>query len=598
MSPPFFNSLLESAFAWALQTSLAALVLVGLILCLLVLFSKVLTPRWRYTLWLLVVVRLLLPAVPSSSLSVFNVGSFSLATKPGFISSRAGLSTVTPARTDAAGTKILRENVSTPVVDGASVAPAGPKPVWTLSFVARWLWLAGACGYFLLVGFQHRKLATWIRRQTPVATPRITALVEAAQAVVSVRGPLPVIVLDAKCAPAIFGHRQPRLLISQQAFDSLDDRGLRLVILHELIHIRRRDVLLNWAGIVAQGLHWFNPVVWFALKRWRAERELVCDAKVLSLLSVDDRHAYGGTLLKLVGHFSGTPLAASVTSMFHTKPEIERRIIMIAQYQTASRLAIAIGGILVATLCVATFTRAAEKSVPTKPAEEAKARALQGIDKLEQAAAEADVRTQQMEQRVDKLRNELNISDYLADVPSPTLEAETVRKLDASRTEAKLQYTHWNTTVEALKKLSRSELRKAAPIVAPDEEFMQLFITKAKTEQTLADLSVQYAPDHPDVKRAMKTLDTIEKQINDKLDAVLFGLEFRAQGYKTQAEMLEKALIEAKRTDIDNVSKYRPYYTAKRDLEQSIRMRDALRMKLITEKVETALESEPLIPRK
>jgi len=534
MSPPFLNSLLESAFAWALQTSLAALVLVGLILLLLALFSKVLTPRWRYALWLLVVARLLLPAVPSSRLSVFNVGSFSLAAKPGFIPNQASVSPITPARTVTTETKVLPEKASTPVVDAGPVNPTRPKAVWTPSFLARWLWLAGVCGYFLLVGYQHRKLAVWIRRQMPVATPRITALVEAAQALAHMRDPLPVIVTNSQCPPAVFGHRQPRLLIPRTVIDSLDDRELGLVILHELIHVRRRDVLLNWTGIVAQGLHWFNPVVWFALKRWRAERELVCDAKVLSLLSVDDRRAYGSTLLKLVGHFSQTPLAASVTSMFHTKPEIERRIIMIAKYQTTSRLAVAVGGILVATLCVATFTRAAEKGVPTKPAEEAKTRTQRGIDNLEQAVAEADDRSKLMEQRVDKLRIELKIPDYVADGLLPTLAWQDVSKLDASRTEAKVQYTQWNTTVEALKKLSRSELRKAAPVVAPDEEFMQLFIHKAKTEQSLADLSVQYTPEHPDVKRAMKMLDTVEKQINEKLDGVLFGLEFRVQGYKTQ----------------------------------------------------------------
>ena len=67
--------------------------------------------------------------------------------------------------------------------------------------------------------------------------------------------------------------------------------------------------------------------------------------------------------------------------------------------------------------------------------------------------------------------------------------------------------------------------------------------------------------------------------------ALQTSLEFRAQGYKTQAEMLEKALIEAKRTDIDNVKKYRPYYTAKRDLETSRAIREAVKMKLMAEKL-------------
>ena len=63
------------------------------------------------------------------------------------------------------------------------------------------------------------------------------------------------------------------------------------------------------------------------------------------------------------------------------------------------------------------------------------------------------------------------------------------------------------------------------------------------------------------------------------------NLEFRAQGYKTQAEAVEKALTEAKRADLDTAEKYRPYYTAKRDLDTTRRIREAVKMKLMAEKL-------------
>ncbi len=59
--------------AWAVNTSLAATVLIGLALLVQWFFDRRLPVRWGYALWLLVVVRLLLPAVPASSFSIFNL---------------------------------------------------------------------------------------------------------------------------------------------------------------------------------------------------------------------------------------------------------------------------------------------------------------------------------------------------------------------------------------------------------------------------------------------------------------------------------------------------------------------------------------------
>src|SRR6266446_2102255 len=60
-------------FRWVLQTTWHAAVLAGLILLAQWLFRKRLSPAWRYGLWLLLVVRLLIPLPPQSPLSIFNL---------------------------------------------------------------------------------------------------------------------------------------------------------------------------------------------------------------------------------------------------------------------------------------------------------------------------------------------------------------------------------------------------------------------------------------------------------------------------------------------------------------------------------------------
>src|SRR5438105_4072172 len=108
MSLPPFHSLLPTTFAWVWETSLATVVLIGVVLLVQFAFQKFLPPRWRYTLWLLVVLRMLMPAVPASRSSIFNLGgalhlsSHPLA--PTFAASRgAEVRSEQPARTTYVG---------------------------------------------------------------------------------------------------------------------------------------------------------------------------------------------------------------------------------------------------------------------------------------------------------------------------------------------------------------------------------------------------------------------------------------------------------------------------------------------------------------
>ncbi len=111
----------------------------------------------------------------------------------------------------------------------------------------------------------------------------------------------------------------------------LDDRELRMIFLHELTHVKRADILLNWIIVFVSSLHWFNPLAWLAMRRLRADRELVCDAMVMSRLAADERRAYGNTLIKLLDDFSGAGFCPSLAPVINRKHQIERRIIMIAQ---------------------------------------------------------------------------------------------------------------------------------------------------------------------------------------------------------------------------------------------------------------------------
>ena len=81
--------------------------------------------------------------------------------------------------------------------------------------------------------------------------------------------------------PATWGLRRPVIALPAAAAGWTAER-LRLVLVHELVHVRRQDVMVEALLWLAGALYWFHPAVWLAAGRVRLERERACDEAVLA----------------------------------------------------------------------------------------------------------------------------------------------------------------------------------------------------------------------------------------------------------------------------------------------------------------------------
>jgi beta-lactamase regulating signal transducer with metallopeptidase domain len=125
-------------------------------------------------------------------------------------------------------------------------------------------------------------------------------------------------------ALALLGAWPPRLVLPGDFRQRHDRAERRLMLAHERVHARRGDnhwTLLAWCLLVLQ---WFNPLAWWALRRYRMDQELACDAAVLAQHG-DLRRVYRAALLKAAG-LPGLLLASPCSS----HPLIER-IAMLSQ---------------------------------------------------------------------------------------------------------------------------------------------------------------------------------------------------------------------------------------------------------------------------
>src|SRR6266567_142756 len=103
------------------------------------------------------------------------------------------------------------------------------------------------------------------------------------------------------------------------------------------------------------------------------------------------------------------------------------------------------------------------------------------------------------------------------------------RLMESKRIELQSDYDRLRTFAAPLKAMRRDQLKKVIPTVAPDQLLEKLLEQLATAEQKVAELSDNFGPDHPDVKRARAVLKAIQAQIDERLDAILAGLNVRVE---------------------------------------------------------------------
>jgi TonB-dependent SusC/RagA subfamily outer membrane receptor len=97
--------------------------------------------------------------------------------------------------------------------------------------------------------------------------------------------------------PAVVGVFPPRMVLPTDFFQRFSAPEQTFVLAHESMHILRRDPLANFVVVVVRSLVWFHPLVHLAIRYFRIDQELACDADVLSMHS-QGRHHYASAILK------------------------------------------------------------------------------------------------------------------------------------------------------------------------------------------------------------------------------------------------------------------------------------------------------------
>ena len=251
----FINVYLPLVFDWVIETSVMASVLVGLILCVKVLLRNKLSSRWHYLLWMILIVRLLLPWAPDSSYSMYSLLSYGYKTttfaqnQPVIYSKNERVHEMENIQNTSA---VIEETSSTDHTPQTTKKPI-VEPVHnekqkdtSLSFytIASCIWVMGV----IILGFTtyliNRRLYSYIQQQPIITEERVVNIFEKCKSSMSIQQNIPLLLAGKISSPTVFGFFRPKVLMSSVHLSRLNEQQLQHIFHHELAHIKWKALSL------------------------------------------------------------------------------------------------------------------------------------------------------------------------------------------------------------------------------------------------------------------------------------------------------------------------------------------------------------------
>ncbi|MES2737360.1 MAG: M56 family metallopeptidase [Verrucomicrobiota bacterium] len=331
-------------FEWVLATSLRASLLTGAVLLIQAALHRHLTPRWRYALWLPVLATLLMPGLLESRWSVATLLSPTAA------------ESVIPQTAESLPT-VMEMSAQTPSVPPT---PTSGHPFdWQFALATTW---AVGSGGLLICGAVSLALALRRYRRSAIQ-PEASLLHEIEQLAGEMRlRCLPRILVSPQVSsPAVTGVWRPTLMLPSRLGEQFTPAEVRLILMHELMHLKRGDLPMNLLLCGLMAMHWFNPLLWLAFFKARTDREAACDAQVLADGPTECRLHYGHALLKIESVCCPHGLSLGFVGIFQRGSALRSRIQAIARFQRSHPL---MRLLIVATMAVMTFLGSTRAQTP------------------------------------------------------------------------------------------------------------------------------------------------------------------------------------------------------------------------------------------
>jgi polysaccharide biosynthesis transport protein len=221
-----------------------------------------------------------------------------------------------------------------------------------------------------------------------------------------------------------------------------------------------------------------------------------------------------------------------------------------------------------------------------------------GIGALKERMDEEATNIKKAQQEVDDLRVKLKISETMAsgDAPTMLMQAETLRRIEGLRIESQAEYVRQRTLLDKIKTLKPEQLAQAIPTTGVQDNLLGSLLEQLTlADQRYVSLTKDYGPEHSEVLKASAQVEDLRQKIKDRVDGIMLGLDAKVDSLQAGLLDMSNQVDKATQTDLDKATQSRPYFEAKRNLEELQRFRQMLYLKIASEKTDLELPKSSMV---
>ena len=279
---------MDNLFQTVLLMSLLGSGVILVLLCLKPLLTRMVPPRWQTWLWTLALLVMVLPVYqwipvppPAPAPPALPVQQTQAEPPPEILPGEGS-----PEE----NTESVRPETPAPKPE----APEDPHLQGLTLVHLGYLWLAGLLVFLAFLLGSYGRFRIHLHNNSTYFPEH--SLLDAVRKELGIRRHIPLRVMPGLPSPILVGILSPVVCLPDP---NLPEDCLRMILLHELTHYKRKDLLLKWLALLVNAIHWFNPLAWLLTRRLGQACEDACDRDVTRSMTPQERKLYMYTILTL-----------------------------------------------------------------------------------------------------------------------------------------------------------------------------------------------------------------------------------------------------------------------------------------------------------
>lgn len=283
--------MVANAFLSFLEISISASLIIVLLMLLTPFLNKRYATKWKCWIWIFIALRLITPYSGTDGESVVDV--LSRVKTQSAMKADKNHTYNSPEQAAAPRRVIIAvpEQMTAPIAMQSEKMSSG---ITILDIVA-YIWMSGSLVFlFIHLSSYLRYKGQVAKKGKVVKDSGILSQIFELKHELHIKSTVRVIKYPEAVSPMMIGFLNPVLVLPEEQYSSEE---LYFIVKHELVHLKRKDLYVKLLIVMANAVHWFNPLIWVMQKEAAVDMELSCDERVTQGADYEMRKAYTETLL-------------------------------------------------------------------------------------------------------------------------------------------------------------------------------------------------------------------------------------------------------------------------------------------------------------